>query len=427
VKKICKLKSGALQFTVFVAVLIALLLSGLMLYAYTFIYMKEQSKGAIENIQFSDTGIEYLLKHSPINNDTLIFNFAQKENQTIKVHLSQWGIFEKAIATSQFRKKKFVKTAIIGSLINSQNSPTLFLQETQNPLTIVGNTSIKGIAYLSSQGVKPGYIAGNSYYGSHLIYGTIKNSPPTLPKLEKNVVDALIFYLKDYKPLNQEDYINLETNKKIVNSFKVKTKGYYSKEGIILENIEITGNIIIKSDTLIRIKRSALLKDLILVAPVIEIEDGTISNFQAIASRKLTIGKDCKLSYPSALVLIQDNKNYPNQVSSNTFHNQIFIDSKTIIKGTVCYFKTQELADFQTQIVLEKEARIKGQVYCNGNFELRGTVSGSVYTKQFLANQAGSIFVNHIYNGVIENKNIPTFFGGIVLEDEPKTVIKWLY
>ena len=75
----------------------------------------------------------------------------------------------------------------------------------------------------------------------------------------------------------------------------------------------------------------------------------------------------------------------------------------------------------------EKDAKIKGQVYCNGNFEIKGTVSGSVYTKQFVANQSGSIFMNHIYNATIENQNIPMMYGGILLEQEPKTVLQWLY
>jgi len=422
-----KLKSGALQFTVFVAVLIALLLSGLILYAYTFIYMKEQSKGAIENIQLSEIGISHLLEQQEMNVDTITIDFANKENQSIKVHLSPWGIFEKAFTITQFRKKSFVKTAIIGSIINSKESPTLFLQETQNPLTLVGNTAIRGNAYLPSQGVKPGYIAGNSYYGSQLIYGSIKRSTPSLPKLNKNVIDALLFYLKDYKPSGQEDYVNLEANGKIVNSFKAKTKGAYSKNAIVLEDKEITGNIIIKSDILIRIKNTALLKDVILIAPIIEIEDSSIGNFQAIASKKITVGKECKLNYPSALILFQENKNNPNAISNNTSDNQIFIDSGSIVKGSICYFQTKEEANFQTQIVLEKDARIKGQVYCNGNFELRGTVSGSVYTRQFVANQSGSIFINHIYNGTIENENIPTIFGGIVFENEPKTIMKWLY
>ncbi|TEB40326.1 hypothetical protein D0809_31185, partial [Flavobacterium circumlabens] len=92
------------------------------LYAYTFIYMKEQSKGAIENIQFSDIGINALLQQKEFTTDTIPLDFIKKENQTVKIHLSQWGIFEKGISTSQFRKKKFTKTAIIGGLINSEES-----------------------------------------------------------------------------------------------------------------------------------------------------------------------------------------------------------------------------------------------------------------------------------------------------------------
>lgn len=422
-----KIKSGALQFTIFVAVLIALLLAGLILYAYTFIYMKEQSKGAIENIQFADIGIQTLLEQKEINTDTVQVDFIKKENQTIKIHLSQWGLFQKGIAITQFRKKKFTKVAIIGSLINATDSPTLFLKETHNALTLVGTTNIKGIAYLPTQGVNSGYIAGNSYYGKQLIYGSIKKSTTELPKPEKTVLDAIQYYLKEYKINDQGDYINLNSGIRIVNSFTSKTKGYYTAAPIVIEHKVISGNIIIKSETTIKIKKTAVLKDVILIAPTIEIEDETQGSFQAIASKKITIGKNCNLSYPSALLLFQDNKNTANDTSKTLTDNQIFIDTKSTIKGSVCYIQTKETPDFQTQIVLEKEARIKGQVYCNGNFELRGTVSGCVYTQQFMANQSGSIFVNHIYNGIIENESIPKIYGGIPLEQQPKTILKWLY
>ena len=423
-----KIKSGALQFTVFVSVVIALLMVGLILYAYTFIYMKEQSKGAIENIQLSNIGIQTLLEQKEFNTDTVQVGFIEKENQTIKVHLSQWGIFEKGVSTCQFRKKEFTKIAIIGSLLNTDESPTLFLQETYNALIVVGTTTVKGIAYLPEQGVNSGYIAGQSYYGSQLVYGSIKKSSKELPQPKKSLLETVEYDLKQYRPLDQDDYISLEKNSRIINSFKKKTKSIYFKNPIILENKIIIGNIIIKSETSIVVKNTALLKDVILIAPIIEIEDETTGVFQAIASKKITVGKACKLSYPSALVLFQDNKNNPDEIAADSMDNKIFIDSKSVIKGNVCYFQTKTTSDFQTQILLEKEANIKGQVYCNGNFDIRGTVSGSVITKQFLANQSGSVFVNHIYNGTIENQNIPNIYGGIVLEQEqPKTILKWLY
>jgi cytoskeletal protein CcmA (bactofilin family) len=419
-----KLKSGALQFAVFIAVLIALLLSGLLLYAYTFIYLKEQSKSAIESIQLLDSGMTALLEPTNTYNDTLTLDCIESENHIIKMHLSQWGIFEKAFVTSQHRRKKFTKVAILGSESIANESPTLFLQESYNPLTLVGLTKIKGIAHLPSQGVKPGYIAGQSYFGTQLIDGEIKRSGEKLPKLNKNTLDELQFYSKRYKPLSELDFISLEGNTKIVNSFTEKTKGYFSVNPIVLENVNVTGNIIIKSDVLIRIKKTALLKDLILIAPSVEIEEGVSGSFQVIATKKITVAKNCKLNYPSALLLSQDGNSI---ASDNILENQIFIDEGTVIYGTVCYLQTKEGTDFKIHIGLEKSARIKGQVYCNGNFELKGTVSGTVCTKQFVANQAGSVYVNHIYEGVIENEHIPDVFGGILFENQRKTIMKWLY
>lgn len=423
-----KLKSGALQFAVFVAVVIALLLGGLMLYAYTFGYMKEQSKGAIENILIADDGINYLLNTPEFNSkDTLMIDLTDKENQSVKVHLSQWGIFQKAVVETQFRKKKFVKTAILGSLIDAETAPILFLQNTYNPLTVVGNTSIRGNAFLPEAGVKSGYIAGNSYYGSQLIYGNAKKSTDVLPALDAVILKGIVFYLNDYKPTNQEDYISIDNARKTIHSFKEKTKTVYKKEAIIIENQYISGNIIIKSDTLIQIKKTAVLKDLILIAPIIEIEEETTGNFQAIASKEILVGKNCDLRFPSALVVYQDTKEQLPTYSGNSIEIPIFIDIATRLKGSVCYYQTKEETDFSTQIKIEEQVKIKGQVYCKGNLELKGTVSGAVYTRQFVANQGGSIFVNHLYDAVIENENIPKLYGGLVFEKEPKIVLKWLY
>lgn len=423
-----KLKSGALQFAVFVAVVIALLLGGLMLYAYTFGYMKEQSKGSIENIQLADDGIDYLLNTPEFNlNDTVTIKLTKKENQFVKVHLSQWGIFQKAVVVTQFRKKQFVKTAILGTVIDAATAPTLFLQNTYNPLTVVGNTSIRGNAFLPEAGIKSGYIAGNSYYGSQLIYGTAKKSTDALPALDAEILKGIVFYLKEYQPSNQSDYITIDNAKKTIHSFKEKTKSVYKKEAIVIENQYISGNIIIKSDTLIQVKKTAILKDLILIAPIIVIEDGTKGNFQAIASERISVGKNCDLRFPTALVVYQDNKESLPTYSGNTVEVPIFVDTATSLKGSVCFYQTKEETDFSTQIKLEEKVRIKGQLYCKGNLELKGTVSGGVYTRQFVANEAGSIFVNHLYNAVIENENIPQLYGGLIFEKEPKTILKWLY
>jgi cytoskeletal protein CcmA (bactofilin family) len=422
-----KLTSGALQFTVFIAILIALLLGGLVLYAQTFLYFKEQSKATIDNIHFSNTGINYLLKQNELNTDTIALNFSEKNNQSIQGHISQWGIFIKAYVKSQHRKKVFIKSALAGGSMDTETTPTLFLQETYNPVSVVGNTKIKGVAYLPSQGIKTGYIGGQSYYGSQLVYGKIEKSELKLPNLEKKYLEQLKLYSENSKPINNDEFVNINSRKKILNSFEKKTIYIYSNRLLNIDDVAISGNVIIKSDTLIRVKKTAQLKDVIIIAPIVEIEDETSGCFQVMARKKILVGKKCSLSYPSALVLLQDNRNINNQ-SNQKYDNQIFIDKESNIKGCVCYFQTKEiLSDFNTQIVLEEKSSIKGQVYCEGSFELKGTVSGSVFTRQFIANQLGSIFVNHIYNGVIENDNIPKIYSGLIYENHTKVVMKWLY
>lgn len=423
-----KIKSGALQFAVFIGVLIALLLSGLILYAYTFSYTKEQSKGAIENIQIANSALNTLLQNSDVGNDTITMELYRSNNQSLHYNVSQWGLYEKATIVAQNRKKRFVKTAILGSKINTPQAPSLFLQETYSPLVVVGNTEIKGIVYLPSQGVKPGYIAGNSYYGAKLIDGQIKKSGVELPELSNGYVDRLLYYSKKYKPLLQEEFLTINSGQKTINSFQKKTKGIHEKGVITLDSNTFVGNIIFKSDTLIQVKKTSHLKDVILVAPSVEIEEGTEGSYQVIATKMIKVGKNCKLNFPSALVLIDDDKiqtSYQNQTNSK---KQIFIEEGTVIKGCVSYLDTRKpITSFESQIVLMKDAKIMGQAYCMGNFELMGIVSGSVYTKQFITNAGGSVYVNHILNGHIENLENLDYFGGILFKDEPKTIMKWGY
>jgi hypothetical protein len=66
--------------------------------------------------------------------------------------------------------------------------------------------------------------------------------------------------------------------------------------------------------------------------------------------------------------------------------------------------------------------KIKGQLYCIG-VELKRNGFWICFTKQFCSQSVGICFMNHIYNGVIENENIPALFGGIVFENESKIVM----
>jgi hypothetical protein len=83
--------------------------------------------------------------------------------------------------------------------------------------------------------------------------------------------------------------------------------------------------------------------------------------------------------------------------------------------------------NFTTHLICSKDSKIIGEVYCQGNFELIGSVFGTVYTNQFVSNTAGTIFVNHLYNATITSEDFPDFYSGMLFENENKSILKWLY
>ena len=421
-----KVFSGALQFTVFIGVLIALLLSGLLILAYSHNFFTLQSKATIENIKLLNVGIHNTLENIPQSNDTIVIDAVDNENQKVEVHYARWGIFDRAIVKTTHRKKVFYKSAFIGTQIKQQERPALYLKENYKPLVVVGSTIIKGNVFLPNQGVRPGNIAGNSFYGQELIQGSSKTSTDSLPKIQdgfrKNLEDLLVNQL----PSDEKSYLGESQLRRHTHSFIKPTKMYYSKEPIVLDACILKGNLIIRSEKAIKIKSTSLLCDLLVIAPVVEIEDNVRGNFQVIARKTIKVGKNCKLDYPSALILIQD-RNKPLPVITDESDNQILIDEGSKIKGSVLYFESVKENNFKIQVLVNKNTTITGEVYCEGNLQLSGNVSGSIYTNQFVVNEGGSMFMNHLYNAQINSTTIPPSFCGIVFGNSKKGIAKWLY
>jgi hypothetical protein len=386
-------------------------------------FFEDQSKSAINNIQLANSGINYALGDNSFTSDTLTLPYLGSETQSVKVNLSLWGIFDLANVRATHRKKVFNQCALIGSQTRINNKAALYLQDNNKSLAIAGRASLNGTIYLPGQGIKPGYVNGESYNNQQLYHGIAKRSKPTMPRLEK-------IYERDLRQFiaKKHDYnrlISTDNPLKLANSFTDRTKTIFSTGPIELSQRSLTGNIIIQSDFLIRVKNTSLLNDVILLAPVIEIEDGVVGNFQAIATRSITVGENCKLNYPSALVLLQESS--VNVSPGNTTEYQIRIAKKSEIFGSVCFLKSIIGNDFKVQLLVSDEVVVKGEVYCQGNLELRGKVIGSVTTEQFIVNEQGTLLINYIYNGEIMESGRPETFCGLRMEDAFKGIAKWMY
>ncbi|HBI00705.1 MAG TPA: hypothetical protein PLL09_01165 [Flavobacterium sp.] len=424
-----KLKSGALQLTVFIIAVIAILLAAVLTLTYVHRFFIEQSKASIKIIKNSNDGFQHLFNSDDNRNDTLLFSKNDEENSyQIRTHQSNWGIFEKGWVETSYRTRKFKKIGLIGSSFKEENRPALYLKETFKPLVVVGETEIRGLSFLPEQGVKSGNIAGESYYGTQLIYGPTQKSGVKLPEIKKSVKNFVSQFISSNFQLTNENYLE-NGNPKNTNSFFSPTKYIKSSQIVRLENCSLTGNIIVKSDTLVSIRKSALLRDIIVVAPYVEIEEGFNGNLQVFSTKSIRIQKNCTLNYPSALILVNQEKEVANYSSPN---NQIFIDSGTIVSGTVCYFSTAVENNFGTQVILQPQSQVRGELYCEGNIEVMGWINGTLYAHQFVSNKAGSVFMNHLFNAKISSEKIQPEFAGILFENnlqisKKKSIIKWLY
>ncbi|TXD83446.1 hypothetical protein ESY86_09565 [Subsaximicrobium wynnwilliamsii] len=421
-----KLKAGALQLTLFIAVVVALLLMAFILLVHTHKRFQVQTDFIIETVKNADRGIQYALNNTGVLRDSTYIQ-CDADYKTLKTYRSYWGVFEKITSVSKIKNNTVEKYALVGGQLSKAQRPSLYLSDERKPLVLVGNTRIEGLAYLPEQAVKSGNIAGHSYYGSQLIYGQTRTAYE-LPDIDEEM-GAHLSALEDQSlSIPEDQFLAIEPGKTYKNSFFRPVQIVYSNQDINLGNLKMTGNIIVQSESKITVAATSVLKDIVLVAPEIEIQNKVKGNFQAIASERIVVGENVALEYPSALV-VKENESVKDKIEpAGSEKNAITIGAYASIKGVLLFLGQPKPNNYEVQLGIETNASIIGEVYCNQNIELQGTVLGTVYAKNFIAKQFGSIYQNHIYNGQIIATDLPEEFIGLNLTNtSEKGIVKWLY
>lgn len=397
-----KIKGSILQYAVVTAILIFFLVLSIVLLSHIQRFFRLQSQSFLEGISAVNEQIDAALQSD--------FVITESDLSTIK--MDYLGAFQRVTASGSLKNSPYKKTALIGSLSDA----ALYLSDNNQPLVLVGNTSIKGNAYLPSAGVKAGSIAGVYFYGNKLIDEPVYTSRANLPKLNTG-------FLKRLDSIQSEVFIY---NKEISNIEDLSTNSFLESEQVVYDNQPIlitqnlVGNIIVISQSEIEIDEVANLKDITLIAPTVKVKSGFSGSVHIIASDSITIEKNVTLDYPSSLI-VNEKRNIEQSFSV------ISIAANSKINGSILYIKNTDHKRQESNVLLAKDALVVGAVYCEANLELLGTVTGSVLTQQFISKQKGSIYLNHILDGTISNELNALSVGALPLENEEKTIIKWLY
>lgn len=420
-----KIKGGALQFVLFIGAVIAILLLAFISLTYSHHYFQKRGDYVLAAVEQANNGINYVLHNEISVQDSTVLHLKIEGlvpgNNTLTAYKKYWGLFEMLAVHSVSNHKEFTKIALTGGRYEKEDRYSLLLRENNMPLVVVEDAQLQGRLLLPKQGLRPGNMGGESFTGILSPPSAISQSNTKFPAISKPIIENLKLWLQGSfdNNLNQAplDYpLNLK------NSFSQKTKLLYSNTSLSLTKGEIVGNVLVYSGSGIFIGKQMRIKDAIVIAPKIEIEQGFKGSLQAIASGEIIINDKVTMEYPSALVLYRSDINEP--------PGSILIRNQSLFQGAVVYLdqgNEEKEQFFNAQVKIEKGAIIDGEVYCSKGIELLGEVRGSVTSSYFITNKFGSVYQNHIYGGKINVNQLHENYTGLLFEDSNKKVMKWLY
>jgi hypothetical protein len=412
------LKASALFYAIIISVLAALLSGSLILSVYfsrletdTYVMRDRLQHNAVSGIELLLSSQEEVREGEPVTID--LYNSGE---DSVRLEKRSWGVYEMLSSCARWKQHEIKLSALAGGAIYRERF-ALYLADQDRPLSLAGNTVIRGDAYLPKAGVQHAYIEGQSYAGEKMIYGNMLPSAKTIPTFDQQLAGSLKDILSGNVQL-QYSVIAMPAEDSLVHSFTGAPLIIYSSQEIILVNKYISGYIMIISGKEIVVNKNTMLDNVLLAAPIIRIEDEFEGTLQAFASDTLLVGKDCRLDYPSALGIIRTVRSPDQMILS--------LGEETKVKGTVLGW--QDSYDIRKNLLVSigKECEITGQVYSNGLLDMQGAVNGNVTASRFLLRTPSSVYENHLLNAVIDITKLPSYFGGPVMEKGNRRILKWI-
>lgn len=420
------IKASSLFYALVISLLIALVCSTLILYVYlTTIQFDsfEMSQRLKLNV---DSGINLLLsEQNRIGLDTEnTIDLYEDGKDEVFLKRKSWGAFEIIISKAVFKNLTEIKLAQVGDAIDTTSKNyCLYLRDEDKPLAISGKTKLVGSVYVSKAGIKRAYIEGQSFLGTNLVEGEIRTSEKQLPEFNMDIHQKINEYLsKRYlTEMDSVAEVGIElSGDSINNSFLNKTIVFEAANKLVVSNGLYFGNIIITSQKEIEIQNTALIDNVIFIAPKIIIAEKFKGSLQAFATDSVILMKEVRLNYPSTLGLIKSTDS--EKVSC------IVLMEKDSVFGNIFADAQQDKINSIIGIVLSKESFIYGQVYSNGFSDIQGTIHGSIMTDKLILKTPSASYENHLLNAEIDLSKLSINFVGINLlkNSNRKGVVRWL-
>lgn len=405
-----------------ISLVIGLLLSFFILFmSYKKIY-REQLLISTDLLHNAESGINLLCAdRSVMPYEARSIDLFGSGRDSVTLKYMPWGVFDVLVSDAVFKNKHERLIALSGNGIDASQKTALYISDLDRPVSVSGKTMLKGTCYIPKAGIKGAFVEGSSFTGEQIIYGTTRTSSDKLPDLDKDWLDRLAQTAQ--RSLDHELFERaLMPADSLKRSFCDRTLWIEEEGALKIGRVSLQGNIIISSSKKISIGGDAMLKDVLVIAPYIEIAEGFKGNAHFIATDTIITGKKVDLAYPSSLVVINQRK--------NDTAPYLLVDEGSQVNGVLMVWKKEFDPRYQPRLMLNKEVFIKGQALCNGYTALNSCkVHGSVYANKLLLVTGSSVYENHLLNTEIDGTRLPDHFYGISFDKKQALsgVASWLY
>jgi hypothetical protein len=419
------LKASALYMVIVIALVMAVLCSSLITAAY---FYRAQYQRTFRNSNLHhnlSSGINILLESTEDFSSGRTFSLFGGTNDTIQLHRQPWGFIDIGVVKAFVQQDTLTKVFTMAHPIDSTKWAALYVIDEDRSLSISGKTLIRGDAYLPKAGIREAYVNNQAYQGDkRLVVGLKHNSSKTLPVLNAerlNILQALWKLRATDSSLISADSLHCSFLKPV----KVIDMG---KRLVRIQNQHLIGQLIIRSDTTVIIESSSTLQQVIVLAPSIVVQQGFHGSCQLLATDSIRIDKDCKLSYPSCIGIV-------NTQSHSTITAQlppkITVGENTVVNGPLFIYQQTVNRDVPPLIDLGKHAVVNGQVYVPGllNYQESATINGSVFVNRFLYQTDYTRYENYLINIEINSTALSPYYltsGLLPVAAKPQKVLQWL-
>jgi hypothetical protein len=417
-----RIGGSTLVLTVIIALALSIICMSLVLLAYFNRNLQSQTLIYEKLSNNTESAISIVLADTTVRtNQSDTLDLYNDGKDSVLVTREIWGLFGIATVNAFQNKFTYQRSFMFGAALPDYMNACLYIADHKRSVSVVGNTKLIGDAYLSGLGIKPSYIAQRGYNRDRLIEGEIKKSDEHLPPLNSTYIQYILTQLKLVDDSSYgEGGITVLPSESLKQSFSDSTVLMSFSGEIILRDQNIKGKVMIFSDSIIEVGETAILENVILVAPVIKFGKAFAGNVQAFARDSIVVQDECSFRYPSALVLAK--------TKSNTLQPVIKIGNRCHFDG-ILLTTTDDVDDiYKTYIEVGKESLICGILYSMGFVQMKGNLKGILLT-DFLIYKADNItFDNHLVDVTIDRHAMSRYFLGSSIFDKAlnQNIVQWL-